>query len=128
MFDSNVRAVYTSEGADSTTLTNLYSSISAEIPSGGTDMYSAAAEGIAYAMQSYNISDYCPAVILMTDGVSVTGSRDTFITEYDSCKYDIPVFSIMFGDADDSQLTELAELTNARVFDGRDDLIGVFRS
>ena len=38
------------------------------------------------------------------------------------------MISIMFGDADDSQLNELAKLTNARVFDGRSDLIGAFRS
>ena len=40
---------------------------------------------------------------------------------------DVPVFSIMFGDAQESQLEELAEFTNARVFDGREDLIGAFR-
>ena len=64
----------------------------------------------------------------MSDGASETDSRDDFIEEYKACGYDIPVFSIMFGDADDSQLKELAELTHARVFDGRTDLIGAFRS
>ncbi|MGN1106985.1 MAG: VWA domain-containing protein, partial [Huintestinicola sp.] len=66
--------------------------------------------------------------IIMSDGASETDSREDFISGYNSCGYDIPVFSIMFGDADNSQLTELAELTNARVFDGRSDLIGAFRS
>ena len=41
---------------------------------------------------------------------------------------DVPVFSILFGDAEEEQLDELAQLTNARVFDGREDLIGAFRS
>ena len=41
---------------------------------------------------------------------------------------DIPVFSIMFGDAEESQLEELAQYTNGRVFDGTEDLIGAFRS
>ena len=40
----------------------------------------------------------------------------------------MPVFSIMFGSADPTQLEELAELTHARVIDGREDLIGAFRS
>lgn len=40
----------------------------------------------------------------------------------------MPVFSILFGDAEKSELEELAELTNARVFDGREDLVGAFRS
>ncbi len=42
---------------------------------------------------------------------------------------DVPVFSIMFGDsADPTQLEELAGYTHGRVFDGREDLIGAFRS
>ena len=40
----------------------------------------------------------------------------------------MPVFSIMFGDADETQLEELAEYTNARVFDGRENLTEAFRS
>ena len=128
VFDANVRAVYTAEGADGAALEGLYNSISEEKPDGGTNMYAAAERGISEALQNYNISDYCPAVILMTDGESRLDDREDFIAEYDSCGYDIPVFSIMFGNADDSQLNELAELTNARVFDGRSDLIGAFRS
>ena len=34
----------------------------------------------------------------------------------------------MFGSADPTQLEDLAELSNARVFDGREDLVGAFRS
>ena len=64
----------------------------------------------------------------MSDGVSKSDSREDFIAKYNSCGYDIPVFSIMFGEAEDRQLSELAELTNAKVFDGRTDLTGAFRS
>ena len=39
-----------------------------------------------------------------------------------------PFFSIMFGDADETQLEELARYTNARVFDGRENLTEAFRS
>jgi Ca-activated chloride channel family protein len=41
---------------------------------------------------------------------------------------DVPVFSIMFGDANQTQLDSLAELTRARVFDGKTDLIGAFKN
>ena len=51
-----------------------------------------------------------------------------FAEAYQDYGSDIPVFSIMFGDAREDQLEELANLTNARVFDGREDLIGAFRS
>ena len=127
-FDGDVRSIYTAEGDDDAVLEELFHSIAAEEPGGGTDMYTAASEGIKYAVQNYNISDFCPAVIIMSDGASRTDSREYFIDEYNSCGYDIPVFSIMFGEAEDSQLNELAELTNARVFDGRTDLTGAFRS
>ena len=40
---------------------------------------------------------------------------------------DIPIFSIMFGDADSEQAEELASATNARVFDGRENLTEAFR-
>lgn len=125
-FDGDVRAIYDIDNSEHLPL--LYEDISAEEPGGGTDMYTAALKGITYAVDYYDPDDYCPAVIIMSDGASKTDSRDDFMEEYKAWGYDIPVFSIMFGDADDSQLSELAELTNARVFDGRNDLIGAFRS
>ncbi|MBP0964239.1 MAG: VWA domain-containing protein [Oscillospiraceae bacterium] len=125
-FDGSVRNIYTVEGSENLPL--LYGDIAAEEPGGGTDMYAAALEGVEYAVTGYDLNNYCPAVIIMSDGASKTGSREDFIGGYKACGYDIPVFSIMFGDADDSQLNELAKLTNARVFDGRSDLIAAFRS
>ncbi|MGN0666321.1 MAG: substrate-binding domain-containing protein [Huintestinicola sp.] len=125
-FDSKVRTIYAEEEIYNLPL--LYEEIAAEEPGGGTDMYIAALKGIEFAVMAYYIDDYCPAVIIMSDGASETDSREGFISGYNSFGYDIPVFSIMFGDADDSQLNELAELTNARVFDGRTDLVGAFRS
>ena len=63
----------------------------------------------------------------MMAGVSDGGFSD-FRDGYEVFGADVPVFSIMFGSADPTQLEELAELTHARVFDGREDLIGAFRS
>ena len=77
--------------------------------------------------QGYDLSQYTPAIILLTDGVS-DGSFFDFRDGYEVFGADVPVFSIMFGSADPTQLEELAELTHARVFDGREDLIGAFRS
>ena len=41
---------------------------------------------------------------------------------------DIPVFSIMFGDASDEQLNEMSELTRARTFDGKNNLVQAFKN
>jgi Ca-activated chloride channel family protein len=40
---------------------------------------------------------------------------------------DIPIYSIMFGNADESELLDIANLTNAKVFDGRTDLLKAFK-
>ena len=47
---------------------------------------------------------------------------------YEAWGADIPIFSILYGDADDDQLQELAEYSHARVFDGRKDLTSAFKS
>ncbi len=127
-FDDEVLNVYTAEGSDDEELEALYSQIEKEPVGGGTDMYAALSGGLEIITEKYKISDFSPAFIIMSDGASETSCRDEFIELYNSCGYDIPVFSIMFGSADDSQLNELAELTNARVFDGRNDLTSAFRS
>ena len=65
----------------------------------------------------------------MTDGQSNGWTEfDDFVEAYEEMGMDVPVFSIMFGDAQESQLAELAQYTNGRVFDGTEDLIGAFRS
>ena len=93
---------------------------------GGTDMYAAAAEGLRL-LQGYDLTQYTPALILLTDGQS-GGSFSEFAQAYAELGQEVPVFSIMFGDADEEQLQELAQYTNARVFDGREDLTAAFRS
>ena len=95
-------------------------------PGGGTDMYAAALRGLE-ELKNYDLAQYTPAIILLTDGQS-EGSFQNFANAYEELGAQVPVFSIMFGDADESQLEDLAELTNARVFDGREDLVGAFRS
>ena len=124
-FEGYPRDVYAAVGNGSE-LEALYTQVEAETATGGTDIYSAATEGLRQ-LGNYDLSQYTPAIILLTDGVS-DGSIDAFQTAYEAFGADVPVFSIMFGSADPTQLEELAELTHARVFDGREDLIGAFRS
>ena len=127
-FDSKVISVYTAESAEDEELERLYRCIEAEETGGGTNMYAAASQAIEIIGENYDVFAYSPAIIMMSDGMSTTGSRLDFVEKYNSYGLDVPVFSIMFGDADDEQLQELAELTNARVFDGRSDLTAAFRS
>ena len=123
-FDDQVLAEYTAVGSG-TELEALYDKVESQDTGSGTDMYVAAAEALQ-VLSHYDLSQYTPAVILMTDGMS-GGSFDAFMEQYQELGEDVPVFSIMFGDADSEQLEELAAATNARVFDGREDLIDAFR-
>lgn len=124
-FDSEARGVYTAAG-NGAELEGLYTQVDAESTDGGTDLYAAAREALK-VLQGYDLDRYTPAIILMTDGMS-DGSYRSFRRDYEALGRDIPVFSIMFGDADPEQLEDLAELTHARVFDGREDLVEAFRS
>ena len=128
-FDSGIIHAYEAKDASSASLEELYRAVEEERPGGGTDIYLPAMTALREMEENYDLTQYTPAVILMTDGMS-NGSTvfQDFQDFYLQAQIDVPVFSIMFGDAQESQLEELAALTNARVFDGRDDLIGAFRS
>ena len=69
-------------------------------------MYTAAVRGIEM-LKEYDLSKYTPAIILLTDGQS-GGSLYDFEDAYEELGTEVPVFSIMFGDADETQLEELA--------------------
>lgn len=127
-FDSDVLNVYSCENPEPDELADLYQSVCGEQTGGGTDIYTAAQYAIELIQEKYDTSDYTTAVILMTDGASVTATKPDFEEFYRDSGADIPVFSIMFGSAEREQLDEIAALTNARVFDGREDLVGAFRS
>ncbi|MEE8885284.1 MAG: VWA domain-containing protein [Eubacteriales bacterium] len=124
-FSDSPMDVWTSVGNGSE-IEDMYTKIEAESPDGGTNIYYAAAKALT-ELENYDLDQYTPAIILMTDGQSMDYA-DRFQEFYTSGGYTVPIFSIMFGDADSSQLDALATLTNARVFDGREDLVGAFRA
>ena len=124
-FEGYPRDIYTAVGNGSE-LESLYTKVAADEATRGTDNYAAATES-RRKLGNYDLSQYNPAITLLNAGGS-EGSIEAFPTAYEAFGADVPVFSIMFGSADPTQLEELAELTHARVFDGREDLIGAFRS
>ena len=128
-FDNGIIHTYEAKDASPQSLEDLYKAVEEERPGGGTDIYLPAMAALREMRENYDLTQYTPAVILMTDGKS---NGDTVFGDFQEFylqeQMDVPVFSIMFGQAQESQLEELAALTNARVFDGRSDLIGAFRS
>ena len=81
------RDVYAAVGNGSE-LEALYTQVEAETATGGTDIYSAAMEGLRQ-LGNYDLSQYTPAIILLTDGVS-DGSIDAFQTAYEAFGADVP--------------------------------------
>lgn len=68
----------------------------------------------------------------MTDGENTTGAKagdfDSFYRRLAGARRDTPVFPIVFGDSDRSELRHIAELTGGRLFDAQSgSLDGAFR-
>ena len=74
-----------------------------------------------------NTDEYVTSVILMTDGMANVGRYSDLENYYKKIKKEIPVYSIMFGSADEDELLEISNLTNGRVFDGKSDLVTAFK-
>ena len=106
----------------------LYPELSEIKAKGGTAMYEAITLALDYALEA-DLATHSPSIIVMTDGMA-NGRMDfeDFAEAYRAAGLDVPVFSILFGAADEDDMQALAELTRARVFDGRQDLGAAFRS
>mgnify|MGYP002410556319 CR=1 FL=1 len=124
-FDSDVLSIYQANGNDAE-LEQAYERLRAESPGGGTDVYAAILEALK-RLDGYELANYTPAIVLLTDGRSMQDNEDEVVRQYQAMNLDVPIFSIMYGDADPAQLEALADLTNARVFDGRKDLTDAFK-
>jgi Ca-activated chloride channel family protein len=124
-FDSNVRWVSEADGSPASQA-QLLAKVNGEAAGGGTDMY-ACAERALHEMQPFLASrQYLPALVIMTDGKSE--KHPGFDGEWERDGHAVPIFGVTFGEADTRQLDDLAQMTRARVFDGRNDLTEAFRS
>jgi Ca-activated chloride channel family protein len=93
---------------------------------GGTNMYACLTDAMRWIEAQPDRANYLPAILVMTDGRS-DGDPTGFEQEWRGGDA-VPVFGVTFGDADATQLDKVANLTRARVFDGRKDLRGAFRA
>lgn len=126
-FSDSIMDTWQVKGNDEAQLDQLVNNIDNTSPGGGTDIYTPVINSLDI-LRDVDLSKYIVSVVLMTDGESNTGSSfEDMKGKWDSIGLDIPVFSIMFGDASGEQLDSIAELTRARVFDGKSDLIDAFK-
>lgn len=124
-FDSGVRNVQSGDGTVAS-LAKLLAAVQAESASGGTDMYECAERALDEMKPFLASGQYLPALVIMTDGKS--DKHGGFNGAWEREGHSVPIFGVTFGDADTSQLEDLAQITRARVFDGRTNLTEAFRS
>ncbi|MBA3945093.1 MAG: VWA domain-containing protein [Herpetosiphonaceae bacterium] len=113
IFDSAVvGGPWTVEGNDAQKLNGLYDNIHTFKPQDGTNMYACLKQAAQLFNQQANDS-HKRLIIVMTDGRSDTDGASEAVGTITSMN--IPIISIAFGDADPSQLKELADKTRGSV-------------
>lgn len=123
-FSSDVINVWRSEaGENRHTLMNEIRSLA---PYGSTNIYDTCIRGLK-ELKDYDQNQYSVSIILMTDGQSNRGTFDDLKKYYRTNGNNIPIYSILFGDAVQKELDKIADLTGGKVFDGKDDLLKVFK-
>ena len=87
---------------------------------GGTAIYSAMDQAfqVAATAKQTDPGDFV-SVVLMTDGMNNEGeSSDTFLNNIaTNGPHDVPAFPILFGEGDPTELTQIAQKTNGKLFD-----------
>ncbi len=94
------------------------------VASGGTNIYEPTQEALKILLKTSE--EYIKTVILMTDGESNSGSFSNLKYYYNYHNMNVPIYSIMFGSSEEYQLEPIAELSNAKVFNGKDGLKKAF--
>ena len=123
-FSSKVRDVWSTTNGQETE--NLLMNIRNGNASGTTAIYPAAMKALEL-LNDEDQDEYNTSIILMTDGQANVGTYSELRSYYSKINSKIPIYSIMFGDAEEWQLQEIADLTNAKIFDGKEDLVEAFK-
>lgn len=123
-FSNKILDIWTT--TDGSKTEEIIRKIKSESPVGGTDIY-APTKNALEILSNEDLNTYNTSIILMTDGNSNRGTYSELKKVYNKIEIDIPIYSIMFGSASDTQLNEIAKLTNAKVFDGRTNLLQAFK-
>lgn len=123
-FATTIDEIWSSQNASDRAV--LINKIYERVPNGSTALYPAASSAIKL-LENEDSDKYNSSVIIMTDGLANVGNYNEFRNTYKAVNKNIPIYSIMFGLASEKELNELASITNGKVFDGKENLIGAFK-
>ncbi len=110
-------------GADTEGMLEYIKSIS---PTATTALFPATVKALA-RLKDEDFNKYNVSIVAMTDGIANVGSFAQLKSAYKSIGKEIPIYSIMFGNAMESELQDMATLSNGKVFDGKKDLKKAFK-
>lgn len=123
-FNEKVSKIYdTKNGSETEDVIKIINELDAN---GGTNIYEPSIAGLKI-LKDVDENEYTRTIILMTDGNSNNGKFSNLANYYRTNKLNIPIYSITFGDSNEKQLNEIAKLTNAKIFDGKNGLLKAFR-
>ena len=122
-FNSKVKDIYNTRYGNETNL--VINDINGLVARGGTNIYDPSIEALKILAKE-DSNEYTKTIILMTDGEANSGSFYDLKKYYRNHKLDIPIYSITFGDSSEDQLSDIARLTNAKIFDGKSGLLKAF--
>lgn len=123
-FSTNVKEVWSVNSGNKTA--ELLERINNHKSTGTTALYPACEKAVEL-LKDEDMNKYNVSVVLMTDGQGNVGTFKTLESEYKKTNKQIPVYSIMFGEAMESQLKEISNMSNGKVFDGKKDLVSAFK-
>lgn len=129
-FSDRVLGIITAEG-NADNLNKMYEDLESNYqPQTSTFMYEAIIQAVDILKDNKEqLANYSPAIVVLTDGrPNGPAGFEDLKASYQDLGYDVPIFSIMFGDAKESDLEEIAQMSRARVFDGRSDMIKAFQN
>ena len=123
-FGDTVYDIYSTNKGNETS--EMLNKIKTRNPNGMTALYPAAVKGLDI-LKNEDLDKYNVSIVLMTDGLANIGTYKQLENAYKTVNKQIPIYSIMFGSASSYQLNDIAKLSNAKVFDGKTDLVKAFK-
>lgn len=138
-FSSSVKSTFATEiPSDPSGYQQAMDAINATIDGynarGGTNIYGTLQQAYQEALKGAG-EDAITSIVLFTDGERTAGPNEReferwyrdFVSKH-SAAANVPVYVILFGEADVTEMTSLAELTGGRTFDASSDsLAAVFK-
>jgi Ca-activated chloride channel family protein len=127
-YSDEVVGEWTAEGNDPKTLDELLAKVENQGPMAGTYTYKALLQALNKAKPYASTGKYHTSIILMSDG-EATDSLTGFFSTIDRQRIgrDIPIYTILFGEAKEKEMKAIAEGMGGKMFDGRKDVERAFR-